>query len=67
MKVVLCLFACLTIVAARPQEGAQFANEAIKQATAQRLIPGDAIIQGVSTLTSIQLSVNFIILSLSIG
>lgn len=48
MKVVLCLFACLAYAAAFPQhEGAQFANEAIKQAQTSHLIPHDAIIQNV--------------------
>lgn len=49
MKVVLCLFACLSIAVAfpHPQEGAQFANEAIKQAQTSHLIPHDAVIQNV--------------------
>jgi hypothetical protein len=50
MKVVLCLFVCLSIAAALPvgEEGANFANEAIKQAQTSHLIPHDAIIQNVS-------------------
>jgi hypothetical protein len=51
MKVVLCLFVCLSVAAAYPvgEEGANFANEAIKQAQTSHLIPHDAIIQNVST------------------
>lgn len=49
MKVVLCLFAVLAVVAAFPQrEGEVFSNEAIKQAQSSYLIPKDAQIQKVS-------------------
>lgn len=49
MKVVLCLFAVLAVVAAFPQrEGQLFSNEAIKQAQSSYLIPKDAQIQKVS-------------------
>jgi hypothetical protein len=51
MKVVLCLVACLSVAAAFPQEGAQFANEAIKQAQTSHLIPHDAIIQNVRAMS----------------
>ena len=49
MKVVLSLLVCLSIAVARPlgEEGANFANEAIKQAQTSLLIPHDAIIQNV--------------------
>lgn len=49
MKVVLCLFACLSLALAMPQrEGAAFSNDAIKQAQNSALIPKDAQIQNVS-------------------
>lgn len=49
MKVVLCLFACLSLALAMPQrEGAAFTNDAIKQAQQSALIPKDATIQNVS-------------------
>lgn len=49
MKVVLCLFACLSLALAMPQrEGAAFTNDAIKQAQQSALIPKGATIQNVS-------------------
>lgn len=49
MKVVFCLFACLSIALALPQrEGAAFTNDAIKQAQSSHLIPAGAQIQNVS-------------------
>lgn len=55
MKVVLSLLVCLSIAVAHPlgEDGANFANEAIKQAQTSLLIPHDAIIQNV------KLSFNF--------
>jgi hypothetical protein len=48
MKVVFCLFACLSIALALPQrEGAAFTNDAIKQAQSSHLIPAGAEIQNV--------------------
>lgn len=48
MKVVLCLVACLSVALARPQEGAAFTNDAIRQAQSSHLIPANAQIQNVS-------------------
>lgn len=50
MKVVLCLFACLSVALAlpKPQEGGAFTNDAIKQAQQSNLIPAGAQIEGVS-------------------
>lgn len=48
MKVVICLLVCVTIASAFPQrEGAQFSNEAIRQAQQTHLIPKNAEIQKV--------------------
>ena len=48
MKVVLCLFACLSLALALPQrEGAAFTNDAIRQAQSSHLIPAGATIQNV--------------------
>lgn len=52
MKVVLCFFACLSVAVAFPQEGAQFANEAIKQAQTSHLLPSDAVIHKVRISSS---------------
>jgi hypothetical protein len=52
MKVAICLFAIVAVVAAFPQrEGAAFTNEAIRQAQTSLLIPKDAQIQNVSIHT----------------
>lgn len=48
MKVVLCLFACLSLALALPQrEGDAFTNDAIRQAQSSHLIPAGATIQNV--------------------
>lgn len=48
MKVALCLVACLSVALARPQEGAAFTNDAIRQAQSSHLIPANAQIQNAS-------------------
>lgn len=51
MKVVICLFACLSIALAMPQrEGSAFTNDAIRQAQSSALIPQGAKIENVSFL-----------------
>jgi hypothetical protein len=56
MKVVICLFACLSLALALPQrEGAAFTNDAIKQAQSSHLIPAGAAIENVSFLSFLSL------------
>lgn len=47
MKAVLCFAAILAVAVAYPNEGADYTNEAIRQAQNSQLIPADAEIQNV--------------------
>lgn len=51
MKVVICLFVCLSVALAMPQkEGSAFTQDAIKQAQTSLLIPSGAKIENVSKI-----------------
>lgn len=45
---IVCFAFCAAAALARPQEGAQFAREAIQSAQAQQILPRDATIENVS-------------------
>lgn len=54
MKYLIVTFALFAVVWARPQEGAQFADEAIKSAQDQQILPPGAQVLGVSIMLPVK-------------